>query len=83
MAYESKDARNRSEVYKEGGKVESKREWQTNPEPKSMKAKPKKEYFKGKEMKPKSMKAKFPKEYFKGKESKPVPLPKAIAKKKK
>ena len=83
MAYESNDARNRSETYKEGGKVESKREWQTNPQPKSITVKPQKEYFKGKEVKRKSMKAKFAKEYFKGKESKRVPLPKAIAKKKK
>ena len=51
MAYEVNDARNRSETYKEGGKVESKREWQINPKPKSMKSKTKPQTFKGKEVK--------------------------------
>ena len=87
MAYESNDARNRSQVYKEGGKVESKRERMksimepTFPGPKSIRIKPQKEYFKGKEVKPHSMKAKTKSVTFKGKEMKPVPLPKAIAKK--
>ena len=77
MAYESNDARNRSETYKEGGKVEAKREWQINPKPKSMKSKTKLQTFKGKEVQPKSMKSKTKPQTFKGKEVKRVPLGKA------
>ena len=56
--------------FKKGGKVESKREWKTNPKPKSMKAKTKPQTFKGKEMKPvalpKAKKYKEKKKYFFG-----------------
>ena len=54
-----------------GGKVESKREWQTNPESHSMEEKPQKEYFKGKEVKRSGKKMKSQKEYFMGREVKP------------